>query len=177
MSIKNVVIGIAIIILTISVVIYGIGTFYARPDYEDFCGDVKTQELIETQERCEQINGKWSVYERVASDVEEPILKDKGFCDRDYYCRQDFDDALEKYSRNLFLMTLPIGIILIILGAVVFGLETVGAGMMGGGVGVILYGVGNYWQYSADLLKFILSLVGLIVVIWFSYWFNKKHGK
>ena len=89
----------------------------------------------------------------------------------------DYDVANEKYSRNLFLIALPLGILIIVLGAMIFGLESVGAGLMGGGVGVILYGVGNYWRYSEDLLKFLLSLTGLVIVIYFSYWFNKKSQK
>ena len=73
------------------------------------------------------------------------------------------------------MVALPLGIIIIIIGAFVFGLEAVGAGLMGGGVGTILYGVGGYWRYSADLMKFLLSLVGLIVVIYVAYWFNHKY--
>ena len=41
MSIKNIVIGIAIIILTISVIVYGIGIFYDEPEYEDYCGEFR----------------------------------------------------------------------------------------------------------------------------------------
>jgi len=57
MNIKNVVIGIAIIILTIFVAVYGINTFYPKPEYNDFCGEMKTREIITTQEKCEEIGG------------------------------------------------------------------------------------------------------------------------
>jgi|TARA_Y100000034_G_scaffold130733_1_gene189914 hypothetical protein len=56
-SLKNIVLGIAIIILTISVAIYGINLFYDRPEYSDFCEEFKTAEVIDTQERCEAIGG------------------------------------------------------------------------------------------------------------------------
>tara|TARA_Y100000294_G_C8508545_1_gene317738 strand:- start:113 stop:313 length:201 start_codon:yes stop_codon:yes gene_type:complete len=46
---------------------------------------------------------------------------------------------------------------------------------MGGGVGIILYGVGAFWRFADDWLKFILSLIGLIAVIILSYWFNSKN--
>ena len=48
---------------------------------------------------------------------------------------------------------------------------------MGGGVGVILWGVGNFWEFADNLLKFILSLAGLIVVIYFAYYFNRRFDK
>lgn len=173
MSLKNVVLGIAILILTIFVVVYGIGTFYEKPEYSDFCAEFKTAEVIETEAQCVAIGGKWNSYE----EVKTPEMTTTGYCDRDYECRQEYEDAMKKYYKNLFLMTLPIGIVIIVLGAMIFGLETVGAGLMGGGVGVILYGVGGYWRYSENLLKFILSLIGLAVVIWFSYFYNKRLGK
>tara|TARA_Y100000034_G_C6749373_1_gene332976 strand:+ start:263 stop:556 length:294 start_codon:yes stop_codon:yes gene_type:complete len=86
----------------------------------------------------------------------------------------EHESAQEKYSKNLFLIALPLGIVIIALGAFVFGLESVGAGLMGGGVGIILYGVGAFWRFADDWLKFILSLIGLVAVIGLAYWFNSK---
>jgi hypothetical protein len=170
MNIKNVVIGIAIILLTIFVAVYGISTFYSSPEYEDFCGEFKTAEVINDSERCEEIGGKWNDYESA-----RPIELDaKGYCDRDFICREEYDKAREVYSRNLFLITLPLGIAIIILGTLMFSLESVGAGLMGGGVGIILWGVVGFWRFADDWLKFLLSLVGLIVLIGLAYYFNKK---
>lgn len=171
MNLKNIILGIAIIILTISVAVYGINIFYGKPEYADFCREFKTAEVIDNQERCEEIGGKWNEDGFPRSLNGEGVT---GFCDRDYTCRMEFEDAQEKYSRNVFLFALPFGIVVIAVGAFVFGLEAVGAGLMGGGVGIILYGVGAFWRFADDWLKFILSLVGLIAVIWLAYWFNSK---
>lgn len=164
-NIKNIVIGIAVIILTFSVVVYGISTVYERPQYDDYCRDVFQ---INNEADCVNSGGVW--YEGTGSEELKPV----GRCENKQECYDEYDSALEKYSRNLFLIALPLGIVLMVVGALVFGLEAVGAGLMGGGVGVILYGVGNYWRYSADLMKFLLSLVGLIAVIGLGYWLNKK---
>jgi hypothetical protein len=172
MSLKNVVIGIAIIILTISVAVYGVNTFYASPEYEDFCDESRIAEVIEDAERCEAIGGQWSVY-----DGPRSVDGAEGYCDRDFTCREEYEDARETYSRNLFLITLPLGILIIALGALIFGLEAVGAGLMGGGVGIILWGVGGFWRFADDWLKFLLSLVGLVILIWLAYYFNKRLEK
>ena len=174
MNLKNIILGITIIILTISVAVYGVNIFYDKPEYRDFCQEFKTAEVIDTQERCEDIGGKWNGegVPRVVSAIDGRIVT--GFCDRDYTCRMELEDAQEKYSRNVFLFALPLGILVIAIGAFVFGLEAVGAGLMGGGVGIILYGVGAFWRFADAWLKFILSLVGLIAVIWLAYWFNSK---
>ena len=168
-QIKNIVIGIAIIILTIFVVIYGISTIYPGPEYNKICPDYST---IDTQTECEAQGGAW-----IAGGKEIPVEEPMpvyGSCDIMTKCSEDFEKQNEKYARTLFLITLPLGIVILVIGAVLFGLEAVGAGLMGGGVGVIIYGAGSYWRYSGALLKFLLSLVGLIAVIYLAYWFNKK---
>jgi len=177
MEIKNVIIGIAIAILTMFVVIYGINTFYVKPEYYDFCKEIKTIEFIDTEKSCLAAEGKWMSVNspRIKPIMEEDsgIVKD-GYCNRDYYCRQEYDDAQEKYSGNVFLIAVPLGIILIFIGAYLFTLEFVGAGLMGGGVGTLLYGAGGYWRYADNWLRFLISLVGLVVLIWFAYRFNEK---
>ena len=172
MSLKNIILGIAIIFLTISVAVYGINIFYDKPEYSDFCGEFKTAEVIDNQQRCEEIGGKWN------GDVFPRAIDGKqvtGYCDRDYTCRMELENAQEKHSRNVFLIALPLGIAVIAIGAFVFGLEAVGAGLMGGGIGIILYGTGGFWRFADDWLKFILSFVGLITLIWLAYWFNSKN--
>lgn len=162
MNIKNVVLGIAIMILTIFVVVYGNNLIFERPLRDDFCGGIGTTKIIETQNDCIAYGGEWV---------------ENRYCDIYSNCEERYDSAREKYFKKVFLVTLPFGIIIIIIGAIVFGLEAVGAGLMGGGVGTILYGVGGYWQYSADLMKFLLSLAGLVAVIYVAYWFNNKYHR
>ena len=173
MDIKNIVMTLAIIILTIFVTVYGVNTFYARIEYSDFCGEFKTAEVIETLERCEEIGGKWNAYEgpRLVEDIRG------GFCDRDYACRQEYDEASEIYSRNVFLIVIPLGIIIIALGAFFFSLEAVGAGLMGGGIGTLLFGIGGYWRYAENWMRFVMSLMGLVALIWMTYYFNARFGK
>jgi hypothetical protein len=169
-SIKNVVIGIAILVLTIFVVVYGVGVFYDSPEYDDFCGD-GVRSSVDNEAECVALGGQWT---GAIGQIEGDAPTKEGWCDTTYECRQEYEDAQEVYSRNIFLMALPIGIILIVVGIVVFGLEVVGAGLAGGGIGIILWGVGGYWRYGSDILKFSLSLVGLVAVIWLAYWFNKR---
>ncbi len=173
MTLKNVVIGIAIIILTISVIIFGINTFYSSPEYEDFCDEFRKAEIINDSGQCEEIGGKWNSYGN-PRPIEGDII---GYCDGDFICREEYNAERESYSRSLFLITLPLGILIIVLGALMFKLEAVGAGLMGGGVGVILWGVFGFWEFAGDLLKFLLSLIGLLTLIWLAYYFNKKFDK
>ena len=174
MDLKNIILGIAIMILTIFVTVSGIGVLHPKLEYDDFCGDVEIAKVIETQEMCEDIGGKWRVYESVQLDIDKVV---EGHCDRDFTCRQNYEDAREGRAKKVFYIALPLGILILLIGGFLFHLEAVGAGLMGGGVGTIIYGAGNYWQYGGDLFRFIISLLGLVAVIFLAYWFNKKFEK
>lgn len=174
MNLKNIAIGIAIIILTSFVTIYGIALLYSQPEYEDYCNNTKPVSY-ETEQTCIIAGGKWnSIQPYETIPPEKPVT---GYCDTEFYCRRDYDAAMKKHFKQVFYVALPIGVVVIIVGAVFFGLESVGAGLMGGGIVTLIYGAGGYWQYAENLLKFLLSLAGLIAIIYFAYWFNKRGEK
>ena len=189
MNIKNLVIGIAIIILTALAIGYGIVMFYDAPEYEDFCIEeirVPTARVaVETV--CPSVCIEMYDLEENECDFDEcgsgcgadgittfETLEECNTALFEKGCYDEYDLAREIYQRNIFLIALPIGIALIIVGIAVFGLEVVGAGLAGGGIIIILWGITGYWRYGSDLLKFSLSLIGLVAVIWLAYWFNKK---
>lgn len=167
MTIKNFVLGFAIFLLTLFVGIYGISTFYKEsPKYDDYC-----PYKLNTYENCIKEGGKWINNTPSKGD----FVDYNGYCDYDYSkCQEEYDDANRQHYKIVFLIALPLGILIIALGAIVFGLESVGAGLMLGGVGLIIYGAGGYWQYTDDVVKFILSLIGLIILITLTYYWNKK---
>jgi len=176
-SIKNLIFGVAIFVLTMFVGIYGISTLYGEsPIYDDYCPT-----NIINKSTCDNESGVWINNTQFVQDGEgnvKQVIVGEGYCQYDYTsCQKELENAQEKYYRKVFIAALPLGIVIIFLGAVVFGLESVGAGLMIGGVGLIVYGTGAYWRFTDDWLKFLLSLIGLIVLISGAYWFNKeKHG-
>ncbi len=190
-SIKNIVFGVAIIILTMFVSIYGINTFYQQPEYGDFCSEERPFPFREKSDNEERICPAVCVQMYEIKD-NACILNSCGSgCGPDGInsfdtlaqceiildgknCYDLYEEANKVYSRNVFLIALPFGILIIFLGAYFFSLEAVGAGLMAGGVGTLIYGAGGYWQYADNWLKFVLSLVGLVTLISFAYWFNHE---
>ena len=174
-SIKNILIGIAIVILTAFVVVYGIQTFYPSPKYEDFCG--KNLWNLDNKEDCISAGGQWlekAQTEFIDDEGEaRPVIKENQ-CQPPSGCRTKYDKAKEPYSRNVFIISTIIGLILLGLGVYLFELESVGAGIMGGAIIVLIYGSGQYWRYSGDAFRFVVSLIGLILVIFLAYWLNRK---
>ena len=172
MKIKEMMLGIAIIIMTIFVTFYGINTILPKPINEDFCKPEIVNIYINNSVDCEAVDGRWNptIGPKFATD---PI----GYCDLYTKCNNEFTKVDRERSKKVFFLALPLGLTVIILGAFVFGLEAVGAGLMGGGVGTLIYGGGAYWPYSENWIRFLISLIGLIILIWLIYYFNNKIGK
>ena len=60
MNLKNVILGIAIIILTIFVTYYGINTFLPKPDYDVYCTADRYNIYINNSAECVAADGKWN---------------------------------------------------------------------------------------------------------------------
>lgn len=185
MQIKNIVLGIAITFLSFLVIFTGIQTFYSSPDWEDFCGSIYSKtipKLVDENTVCTQEAKQCPDGTYVSRDPKnncEFLSCDFQIIQQREYdkCQKDYETSNEKYSKNLFIITLILGIFLLLLGGKLFNLEAVGAGIMGGGVITLIYGAGSYWQYAGDWFRFAVSIVGLILVIYLAYWLNSHRKK
>lgn len=172
MNLREVILGVAIFILTLFVTTYGVNVFFDEPQYDDSCPVSKLEVPIMNESVCFEHGGKWTDQE--VRCITEPCPP--GYCDRDFSCREGYELSRERYSMNVFLIAVPLGILLILFGAYFFSLNAVGVGIMTGGVGTILRGISSYWRYSEDWIRFLISLLGLVIVIYFSYKFGDKLG-
>jgi len=170
-NVKNLVIGIGIVVLFALVLWQGIETFYPSPDYDNYCGDVKTQEIIETGARCESIGGKWEPNDEIRC-IKEPCPQ--GWCDRDYTCRKDYDKARDNHSWVVFIISLIVGIIAFVLGFTLLKLEPVGSSLIASGVWAVFWGSAINWRNFGESWRFILLLIALVLLVWFAIRLNKK---
>ncbi len=188
MKIKEIVLAIAIIVLTIFVTFYGINTILPKPEYNTFCPasqfgayPTKIYPGVSSQ-NCTFSKPLQDSYDSCISNSGQPIFTyDNSGCTVSLkecnYCQKVFDLALKSRASKVFLIALPLGVVIIATGAFLFGLEAVGAGLMGGGIGTLIYGSGAYWPYTENWIRFFISLVGLTLLIWLAYFFNKRFGK
>lgn len=190
---KQVLLAIAIALVFVFFVGFGIATFYKAPQYEDFCFQRNYVEIA-AKESCESNNGKWASNQFEKPMPERPIgsneyicnkigetgknitfncetvqqKQQSGYCDVDFYCREEFQKVNEKYNRNVFIIATGIGIIALIVGFAL-GMAAVSAGLMGGGVLTILYGIVRYWTDLPDYGRFIILGIILVILIWLGY--------
>lgn len=152
---------IAIALVFVFFIGYGINVFYRIPDYQDYC-DMDYSRNVSTQALCEANDGKWSSYPK---PVEAGM---DGYCDIDYTCREEYNAINEKYLRNLFFISGIIGIITILV-SLKLKKDAVSTGLMGGAVLLLIYGTIRYWGNLEDWARFVMLGAILAFLIWIGY--------
>ncbi|MBW2975703.1 hypothetical protein KY366_08345 [Candidatus Woesearchaeota archaeon] len=181
-KLKRTILGISIAIVLVLFIGYGISTFYKSPQYEDFCqerfpepariekGDVgKCEAVLKANDAFES-----SCYRQdgiVRYEADEDGCQVANVCDM---CSKKYRESMEVYNRNVFIIAVIAGLIAVILGGVVLQLESVSAGIMGGGVLSIIYGTLRYWGDMADFGRFVILGAVLTILILLGY---KKFKK
>ncbi len=74
------------------------------------------------------------------------------------------DKESEVYLRMALSIALVSGLAAIILG--VYFSETVGSGLIGGGILSIIYGLLRYWEFTDNNLKAIILAISLFILVW-----------
>jgi len=75
---------------------------------------------------------------------------------------------LKHHETVVFFVSVPIGILAIILGAYLSA-KVIGAGLIFGGIFSICNGYVNYWSKLSDSLRFVSLLVAFIALIYVGY--------
>ncbi|MAG37943.1 hypothetical protein CMI45_00960 [Candidatus Pacearchaeota archaeon] len=189
MNLKNLALGIGIIVVFALALGYGIEAFYDTPEWDEFCEEVIVPQTLDsqgdfapvTQEQCEATEGaKWNTYEdsRTPKRVLEGQVVETGHCDYHSECQEKYDDARDKHSWTVFLISIIVGIIAIIIGYTILSIEPVGSALIGSGIWAFFYGGVINWRNFGEMWRFVLLFIILIVLIWFAVKMNspKKNG-
>jgi hypothetical protein len=185
MNLKNLALGIGIIIVFGLALHNGIEAFYDSPEWDDYCGDVivpqnldsKGEFVAVTQEQCEEFEGaEWNSYD--GKVVPRPVEEGKvvnGYCDYYSTCQQNFEDAQDKHSWTLFIISIVVGVIAIIIGYTILSIEPVGSALIGSGIWAFFYGGVVNWRNFGEIWRFVILFVILIVLIWIAVSLNRKE--
>lgn len=179
MNFKNFILGLGIFIVFALALFQGLETFYPTPEWDDFCDvhpgpigftkDTSCTNLPELQKKAEQC---WASKGEFVYEYDQNGCAIDGYCDG---CRIDYENALDKHSSRVFIISIIIGIIVFVAGFFLLKTEPVGSALMAGGIWAVFYGVMKNWRNFSQSWKFLLLVVLLIVLIWIALRFNKKH--
>lgn len=182
MRVKNLVLGMGIVVVYALVLWQGIQAFYPSPEWDNFC-DVRPRDLSRLQlpENC--------AFSSELVDKENACSKVKGFfqyeyddagCIIDGYCDEcqiDYNEARDGYSKNIFIISLIIGIVTLVVGFFVLKVEPVGSALLASGVWAIFYGTVWNWRNFGNVWRFVLLLIVLVALIWIGLRLNRKKKK
>jgi len=165
MKLKKTILTIGIAIIFILFIAYAIETIYSSPKFNDYCPTQERQ--IANQTACEQADGIWSNYPE-GKPIDPTQLVITGYCDTYTKCNEEYQQAIQPYNRNVFFISVILGLITIIIAALL-QLESVSAGLLGGGVILIIYGTIRYWGEMSDIIRTIMLGIVLAILIWLGY--------
>lgn len=161
---KQIILSLAIAILFVLFIAYAIETAYPSPKYENYCPTTPQNYINQTE--CEANNGTWINYGPEISA--KPSADVTGYCDTYTKCQRPWESVREKYNRNVFFISLIIGILTVVI-SIVLSVESVSSGLMGGGAILMIYGTIRYWGSLSDIFRTIMIGIALAVLIWIGY--------
>ena len=167
MQIKNIILGIIIAVVFVMFCAYGNDLVYKSPDYNDFCPAIYHD--AQNQTTCEMQNGTW-----IAQNIE--CIKapcPQGYCDYYSKCQPEFDKADKAYSKNMFLISIILGVIVISISAFFIDVESISSGVMFGSLMFIIYGTARYWRFMEGWGRFVILGIALAVLIYVGYRLKK----
>ena len=166
-------IGIAVILAVF--VAYAVYVIYEPPKYP-----YESNTCYTTYDCQKQIDDCSRQYQRDIKgyqDCHNTIIQSAKYqtCQKLYdKCEEEFQKKSTRYihSRNSFYILIVIGIITILSGLFLTGLEGIGSGLMGGGVLVVLWSLAytsHYWLTLNKYAKLLALAIVLAILIYFGY--------
>ncbi|MBI4448604.1 phage holin family protein [Candidatus Woesearchaeota archaeon] len=97
-----------------------------------------------------------------------PTAKQVGYCDVQYTCRINYEAASDIYQRNIFVVQMICGIIVLILG-IALAIPSVSGGMMSGAVITMFIALTGYWGDLNQWLRVGILWLILAILVWLGY--------
>ena len=184
MRVKNLVLGIGIVVVYALVLWQGIQAFYPQPEWDDFCGSrgvgrfpidieggkdcVISGELRDKMNSCSKAEG----FIRYQYDDDGCVVDIE--CDE---CNINYNEARDEYSRNIFIISLIVGVLTLVVGFFVLKVEPIGSALLASGIWAIFYGTVWNWRNFGNVWRFVLLLIVLVALIWIAWRLNRKKKK
>jgi len=88
----------------------------------------------------------------------------KEYSDEQRQRQETYRNAAKEFARVLVVVSTPLGVAAILIGAYLSFLA-VGTGLILGGIFTVAWGYWNYWSYLDDWIRFVSLLAGFAVLI------------
>ncbi len=143
---------------------YSLSLIYKQPDYNIFCPSTSTIEAITTRQQCLNVGGQWNenIY---PAPVEVGKPTPTGYCDQQFQCRQDYENAQKNYDRNVFLTLVILGALCVAVGNYLKCNALISSALSLAGVLSFIIASGRYWTSADNLIKVAILAIALVILI------------
>lgn len=156
----------AIAIVTNLFITYAVQVLYPEPQYEDFCPQKQVNKALSDEATCVSMGGQWN--ENVMNE-KAPFPEPAGYCNEDFTCSQTYQDSYSLYNRNVFVVFVVGGVILLASSVFLTGSSAASLGLSFAGVLALIIGSIRYWSDMDDILRVALlgiALGSLLGIAW-----------
>jgi small-conductance mechanosensitive channel len=165
---------IAIVIVTNLFFNYATSLVYVEPEYDKYCPADIYNKAYDNKGQCLENGGMWSeqvvpVDTKVSGPSKTQIT---GYCNATYTCQKSYDADSKVYNRNVFIILVALGVIVIVAGAFV-GVALLSAAFSWSGVLSLIIASMRYWSDADSIVRVVILGVALAALIWLAV---KKFG-
>ena len=146
---KKIALGFGIAVILPMMVHFGVSTFSPRPKRQDY-----------------QVENYYQLHQRATTTEKIELEKEKS------QLNKEFKEHKKRFQTHLFFVSAPVGIAAIIVGSVIV-VQSIGTGLIFGGIFALLNGYRWYWSELQDWMRFLSLLVAFIILIFIGY---RKFG-
>lgn len=162
-KVKQTIFSIALALIAVFFIAYLIQTAYPEPEYNAYCKDITDPyPKVLNEQECNQVGGTWNAWN------EPDVEGNTGYCDLWTKCNEEYNTAREPYERNVFIINLFLGLVILIT-AFFLSVEAISTGFMGGGALLMIYGTLRYWGNLSNVLRTLFLGIALVVLVYFGY--------
>lgn len=137
---RQIAIGFGIAFIFPLLIHYGVSSFYPAPKMQSYI----TTKLVPP--------GSATAEER------------KAYNDERQNEQNAYAEAAKQFARVLVLVATPLGVAAILVGAFL-AIQSIGAGLIVGGIFTVAWGYWSYWSYLDDRIRFVSLLAGFAILL------------
>lgn len=149
---------------------YTLSLVYDRPLYEAYCPQTQVVTVPDNQDECVVQGGQWTQYQNKFGTGQAPMpvgeLVREGYCDLQYTCRQEFENANDTYERNVFVVLVALGTLAVLVGNLFKGNAVISNGLSLAGVFSFIIASMRYWSSADNLIRVIILAIALGILFW-----------
>lgn len=149
---------------------YTLSLVYKSPDYNLYCPTSQVVTVPDTEKSCVEQGGQWTnnaYYENLNNGAPKiGQVVQSGYCDLQYTCRINYQNASDVYNRNIFVTLVLLGALSVLAGNLFKGNMVAQSGLALGGVLSFVIASMRYWGAANDLIRVVILAVALGMLFW-----------